>query len=71
MNEHDLYSEAEQLEHKLEGACLDTRLELQPSVSRVLDRMRAQGMHIPSRLRRLDAALCEDAVEARFDNMPV
>ncbi len=71
MTTHDLYSEAEQLEQKLQGACLDTRLELQPSVSKVLDRMRAQGLQIPSRLRRLDAALCEDALEARFDNMPV
>lgn len=71
MTAQDLFSEAEQLEQKLDGACLDTRLALQPSVSKVLDRMRASGVNIPSRLRRLDAALCEDAIEARFDNMPV
>lgn len=71
MTAQDLYIEAEQLEQKLHGACLDTRLELQPSVSKVLDKMRARGVQIPSRLRRLDAALCEDALEARFDNMPV
>lgn len=71
MTTQELYTEAEHLEQKLKGACLDTRLALQPSVSQVLDRMRAQGMHIPSRLRRLDASLCEDALEARFDNMPI
>ncbi|WP_170473396.1 hypothetical protein [Ruegeria arenilitoris] len=71
MTAQDLYYEAEQLEKMLHGACLDTRLELQPSVSKVLDRMRAQRVQIPSRLRRLDAALCEDAIEAQFDNIPV
>ncbi len=67
----DLNREVELLEQKLKGACLDTRLELQPSVSKVLERMRVNGIHIPSRLRRLDAALCEDAIEAQFDNLPV
>ncbi|WP_170404411.1 hypothetical protein [Ruegeria arenilitoris] len=71
MSSINLYSEAEQLEEKLNGACLDTRLALQPSVTKVIERMRQEGMHIPSRLRQLDAALCEDAMEARFDNLPV
>ena len=71
MTVQDLYTEAERLEEKLCCACLETRLEMQPSVSKVLDRMRAYGVQVPSRLRRLDAALCEDAIEARFDNMPV
>lgn len=67
----NLYSEAEQLEQKLQGASLDTRIALQPSVSKVIERMRMEGVHIPARLRRLDAALCEDVMEARFDNLPV
>lgn len=67
----NLYSEAEKLEKKLNGACLDTRLALQPSLTKVIERMRQEGMHVPSRLRQLDAALCEDAMEARFDNLPV
>lgn len=71
MTPSNLYSEAELLEQKLQNACLDTRLALQPSVSKIIDRMRQQGMHVPSRLRRLDAALCEDALEARFDNLPI
>ncbi len=71
MTAQDLFTEAERLEQKLNGAGLETRLELQPHVSMVLDKMRAQGVQIPSRLRRLDAALCEDVLEARFDNMPI
>ncbi|AXT26737.1 hypothetical protein D1823_09155 [Ruegeria sp. AD91A] len=71
MTTKSLYSEAEQLEQKLRNASLDTRLALQPSVSKVIDRMRQEGMQVPSRLRRLDAALCEDAIEALFDNLPV
>ena len=71
MSANSLYSEAENLEKKLHNACLETRIALQPSVTRVIDRMRQQGVHVPSRLRHLDAALCEDVMEARFDNMPI
>ncbi|MBO9436528.1 hypothetical protein J7394_20120 [Ruegeria sp. R13_0] len=71
MTTDNLYFEAQELEQKLQNACLDTRLALQPSFSKIVDRMRQQGMHVPSRMRRLDAALCEDAMEARFDNLPI
>lgn len=71
MKQNTLFSEFTEIEQKLENACLDTRLALQPSVSKIVDRMRRQGIHVPSRLRRLDSALCEDAMEAQFDNMPV
>ncbi len=71
MSTLNLYSEAEQLERNLQGACLETRLALQPSVTKVIERMRQEGVRVPSRLRRLDAALCEDAMEAQFDNLPI
>nr|WP_170614683.1 hypothetical protein [uncultured Ruegeria sp.] len=71
MSKQNLYSEAEQLERQLQGACLETRLALQPSVSKMIDRLHQRGLHVPSRLKRLDASLCEDAMEARFDNLPV
>ncbi len=67
----DLLKEAEQLEQKLDGADLDLRLQLQPRVSFVVDRLRAEGAEIPQHLRHLDSVLAEEAVEARFDNMPV
>ncbi|KUJ76190.1 hypothetical protein AVO45_12805 [Ruegeria marisrubri] len=71
MTAQELYREVERLEKKLDGAGIDTRLELQPTVSQMVQRMRVQGVPIPSRLLRLDAALCEDAIEASFDNLPV
>lgn len=71
MTTNELYFEAEQLEMKLRNANLETRLALRPSVSEVIDRMRAQGIDVPSRFKRLDAALFEDAIEAQFDNLPV
>lgn len=71
MSQDKLFSEVEQLEKQLKGACLEARLALQPDVTRVLERMRQQGVQIPARLRQLDAALCEDVMEARFDNLPI
>lgn len=71
LSSKDLMKEAETLEQKLTGADLDLRLALQPRLSFVVDRLRVEGAEIPSRLRRLDAALAEEAVEAQFDNMPI
>lgn len=71
MTTQDLMTAAEQLERKISGANLAQRLELQPQFSKVLERLQAEGQQVPLRLRRLDAALCDEAVEARFDNMPV
>lgn len=71
MTDQELFRVAEMLERRVAGAGLATRLEIQPQFSRIMDQMRERGVKLPPRLRQLDAALCEDAVEARFDNMPV
>ncbi|GGH22563.1 hypothetical protein SAMN05444007_102228 [Cribrihabitans marinus] len=71
MTHLDLMSTAERLEQTLATAPLAKRIALQPEFSRVIHRMRVDGMRVPSRLQRLDAALCDEAVEAQFDNMPV
>ncbi|MEY8837991.1 hypothetical protein AB9K41_03010 [Cribrihabitans sp. XS_ASV171] len=71
MTAHDLILEAEHLEKRLTGAPLETRLEMQPKVSQLVEGLRARGAKVPSRLRRLDAMLCDEAIEARFDNMPI
>ena len=71
MTAHGLFKTAEFLEHKIEGANTSTRLALQPEFSRVLERLKAEGGPVPLRLRRLEASLCDEAIEARFDNMPV
>lgn len=71
MNVEDLKKSAENLEQKIVGAKSETRLALQPQFTCLLDKMTAAGEPVPARLRRLDAALIDEAIEARFDNLPV
>ena len=71
MTRDELQSEAERLERQLDTACADQRLSLQPQISAVVARMEETGHAVPQRLRRLEAALTDEAVEAKFDNMPI
>ncbi|MFD3190169.1 hypothetical protein ACFMPD_07820 [Sedimentitalea sp. HM32M-2] len=71
MTYEELKMTAESMERQIAGAAADQRLALQPQFARVLDRMAEQGEPVPARLRRLEAALVEEVIEARFDNMPV
>lgn len=71
MSDKDLLLQAEHIEARLNGANQSLRLELQPALSKVIENLRASGTHVPTRLKRLDAALCDEAIEARFDNMPI
>lgn len=71
MIEQKLFSEAEQLETRISAADLTQRLALQPQFSEVLARLKDRGVQVPQRLRRLDAALNDEVLEAQFDNMPV
>lgn len=67
----DLKKKAENLERMIVHAEPADRLTLQPQFSKVLGRLKAEGEHVPMRMRRLDAALVEEAIEERFDNLPV
>lgn len=67
----DLKKTAESLEQRIAGENCAGRLKLQSELSQLMARMQAQGQVVPVRLRRLDATLCDEAVEAQFDNMPV
>ena len=71
MTEHDLSQTARQLEAAIIASSAAKRLELQPQLSRVLDRLQRDGHHVPARLRNLNAVLLDEAIEERFDNMPV
>ncbi|SLN30081.1 hypothetical protein TRL7639_01228 [Falsiruegeria litorea R37] len=71
MSDQELLQQAEKIEARLNGANPSLRLELQPKLSKVIENLRANGTHVPARLKRLDAALCDEAIEARFDNMPI
>lgn len=67
----DLLKTAERLEQRIAAAGDSGRLALQPEFSDLLHRMRLSGVTVPARLWSLDAALTEEAIEARFDNMPL
>jgi len=59
------------LEQKINQANSARRLTLQPEFTRVLERLTAGGEEVPPHLRQLNTTLCDEAVEAWFDNMPV
>ncbi|WP_146344075.1 hypothetical protein [Falsiphaeobacter marinintestinus] len=64
-------TKAEELEQRIAGCTMEQRIALQPEFSELLNRMTAEGETAPLRLKRLEASLSDEAVEARFDNMPV
>ncbi len=67
----DLKKTAENLEDEISRAGPSARLALQPQFSQILHNIAARGERVPGRLRSLDALLIDEAIEARFDNMPV
>ncbi len=67
----ELKQRAENLEEQISRAKAETRIALQPQFSTVLELMAAEGAQVPVRMRQLDAALVEEVIEARFDNMPI
>lgn len=71
MTNEDLLHRARSLETSILGADGAVRMALRPEFSRVVDRLRQNGAAVPGRLRRLEAALVQDAVEEMFDNIPV
>lgn len=71
MGNMDLARAANDLEKKIASASSVRRLALQPELSRILARLKADGQSVPTRLRHLEYVLRDEAVEARFDNMPV
>lgn len=71
MTNNDLTQAARQLEARIAAAGAATRFELQPELSRVLEKLSRQGEHVPARLRNLNAVLLDEAIEQRFDNLPV
>lgn len=71
MSIDELKKTARNLEDMIAHAAPERRIALQPQFSRVLDRLRSQGQQVPTRMRDLDAALVDEVIEARFDNMPI
>ncbi|MFC4666999.1 hypothetical protein ACFO5X_00410 [Seohaeicola nanhaiensis] len=71
MSEHELFLTARRLEASIIGAPAARRLELQPQLNKVIERLAMQGQQVPARLRNLNAVLLDEAIEDRFDNLPV
>ena len=71
MSSEGLKQSAINLEATITKADRAQRLALQPRFSRVIDQMSRSGEPVPARLRSLNAALLDEAIEDRFDNMPV
>lgn len=66
-----LMATAEALEQTISESSTEKRLELQPQFSQVIADLISEGTQVPLRMKRLEAALTDEAVEAKFDNMPV
>jgi hypothetical protein len=71
MHDSELLHVAESLEIKIIAADPPDQLVFQPEFNRVLNRIRAAGLPVPHRLRRLDALLMDELLERSFDNVPV
>jgi hypothetical protein len=71
MKIEELKRRAENLEQKIARAEPQDRLNLQPQFAKLIARLKAEGEAVPVRMRRLDAVLVEEVIEARFDNLPV
>lgn len=59
------------LEARIGTASPAGRVALQPELADLLRRMQEAGVPVPARLRNLDAELTDEAIEDRFDNVPV
>lgn len=60
-----------ELEQELLVASPERRLRLQPEFGKVLKQLEIAGGAIPARLRNLHDQLLDEAIEARFDNLPI
>ena len=66
-----MVSHADQLAQEIRTSSPERRLELQPAFGRVLQELEQTGTVVPARLRNLHEQLLEEAIEARFDNLPI
>jgi len=71
MTNQGLIRTARDLEQKIGRADAVGCLAMQPELTRVLERLKADGQQVPPGLRDLNNVLCDEAIENWFDNMPV
>ncbi len=66
-----LLGEVETLADHIRSADSSKRLELQPHLDAVLKKLSQSGVHVPRSIRLLHDELLDEAIEARFDNIPI
>ena len=67
----DFRAGADALVEQITVANAALRLRLQPQLTRIVEDLLKSGAPVPPRLRNLNEQLLEEAIEARFDNLPV
>ncbi len=71
MSKIEWITHADSLEAEIARANSVTRISLQPRLQKFLTHLETDGVRVPARLKKLNAELIDEAIEARFDNMPV
>lgn len=66
-----IVSDADALVAEIKQADERGRLALQPKLQRLLAQMNATGTRVPAKLSDLHDQILEEAIEARFDNLPI
>ncbi|MEO9650404.1 MAG: hypothetical protein ABJ360_04825 [Roseobacter sp.] len=69
MNELEI--QATELATMAEGASHAERIRMQPQIDRVVTTLAMQGHVVPAKLRRVNNALKDEALDDMFDNMPI
>lgn len=67
----DLEIRANELADKVQHACHDERMRLQPQIDNAITALTLQGIVVPGRVRRINNTLKDEALDDMFDNMPV
>lgn len=67
----EIQRRAQKLAEQIRAESGERRLAYRPEFSRLLSSLRILGQPVPRALQQLDAELCEEEVERRFDNLPI
>lgn len=67
----ELQLQAENLAAKAQTATHAERLRLQPQIDQTITSLMMRGHSVPARLRQINNALKDEALDDMFDNMPV
>jgi hypothetical protein len=67
----ELKVQAAELVEMAEVASHAERMKLQPQIDRVVTTLTMQGQTVPCKLRNINNALKDEALDDMFDNLPV